>query len=164
MLNFQRVYMWKKEQAVLHTALFVEYCPSDLIAWHQNGAATWLSPRAVPGGHEFDHGRNPLLNSKWPFVLVLGISISNHLKTHLQKGVDHVFGNVPLFWNGERLRESKWLKSGSYISTQPNDGYFWKRSKGTERVDSPLKNKFGRSEQIRDLEVGVRYSCRGKEL
>ena len=36
--------MWKKEQAVLHTALLLEYCPSDLIAWHQNGAATWLSP------------------------------------------------------------------------------------------------------------------------
>jgi hypothetical protein len=34
----------EKEQAVLHTALLVEYCPSDLIAWHQNGAATWLSP------------------------------------------------------------------------------------------------------------------------
>ena len=34
----------EKEQAVLHTALLVEYCPSDLIAWHQNGATTWLRP------------------------------------------------------------------------------------------------------------------------
>jgi hypothetical protein len=103
-----------------------------------------------------------LLKRKWLFVLVLGISISNNLKTHLQKGVDHVFGNVPLFWNGERLRESKWLKSGSYISTQPNDGHFWKRSKGTERVDSPWKinlitrNKFGIWRWAYDIHVGGR--------
>ena len=153
--------MWKRNKQC-----FIRLCSWNIaqVTWLP-GIKTVLRPgwaHSVPGGHEFDHGRNPLLNSKWLFVLVLGISISNNLKTHLQKGIDHVFGKVPLFWNGERLRESKWLKSGSYISTQPNDGHFWKRSKGTERVDSPWKInlitriKFGIWRWAYDIHVGGR--------